>query len=78
MLITDIDKFIESQFNFLRDYISRYKFNKSLKKDISGFVSYYEKFINSIDYSKLDVNQKKISLTNQSKLLVKIFKKLTG
>ena len=45
MLITDIDKFIESQFNFL----SGIKFTKPLKKDISGFISQYEKFINSID-----------------------------
>ena len=61
MLITIIDKFIESQFNFLNDYISRYKFDKK------NFVSYYNKIIETIDYSSIysqvnnDKNKKKIS-----------------
>jgi hypothetical protein len=63
MLITDIDKFIENQLNLLREY----KFNKPIKKDISSFVSSYEKIINNINYSKIydlindDKNKKKIT-----------------
>lgn len=63
MLITDIDKFIENQFNLLREY----KFNKPIKKDISSFVSSYEKTINNINYSKIydmiseDKNKKKVT-----------------
>ena len=53
MLITDIDTFIELQFNNLNDYIDKNKFNKSIKKDISAFVNYYEKFINTINYSNI-------------------------
>jgi len=53
MLITDIDTFIELQLNLLNDYIIKNKFNKNLKKDVEGFVIYYEKFINTINYSKV-------------------------
>jgi hypothetical protein len=62
MLITDIDKFIEEQFNLLREH----KFNKPLKKDISSFVTFYDKITNNIDYSKIydlvieDKNKKKV------------------
>jgi len=61
MLITIIDKFIESQFNFLNDYISRYKLDKK------NFVGYYDKIIDTINYSTIysqinnDKNKKKIS-----------------
>ena len=61
MLITIIDKFIESQFNFLNDYISRYKLDKK------NFVSYYNKNVDTIDYSSIysqinnDKNKKKVS-----------------
>ena len=47
MLITDIDKFIESQFNFLNDYISRYKLDRK------NFVNYYNKIVDTIDYSSI-------------------------
>ena len=43
MLITNIDKFIDIQFNLLNDYISRFKFNKSLKKDSNDFLKYFDK-----------------------------------
>jgi hypothetical protein len=63
MLITDIDKFIEDQFNLLLGHT----FNKPIKKDVAGFVSSYEKIINNINYSKIydlitdDKNKKKVS-----------------
>lgn len=66
MLITIIDTFIESQFNFFNDYISRYKFNKSLKKDTNDFVKYYNKFVDTLNYTDIfthinnDKNQKKV------------------
>jgi len=53
MLITNIDKFIDVQFNLLNDYISRFKFNKSLKKDSNDFLKYFDKFLNTIDYSSI-------------------------
>jgi hypothetical protein len=64
MLITDIDKFIEEQFNSLRDY----SFNKPIKKHISDFITYFEKTVNHINYTKIydlvteDKNKKKITL----------------
>jgi len=75
MLISIIDKFIESQFNFLNDYISRYKFNKNLKKDTNDFIIYYNKFIETIDYSSIyshinnDKNKKKVTTVIEKYML---------
>jgi hypothetical protein len=71
MLITDIDKFIEDQLNLLREY----KFNKPIKKDVSSFVSSYEKITNNINYSKIydiineDKNKKKVSVIIEKYIL---------
>jgi hypothetical protein len=71
MLITDIDKFIDEQFNLLRDY----KFNKPIKKNVSDFVTYYEKTVHNINYSKIydlvteDKNKKKITLLIEKYIL---------
>jgi hypothetical protein len=71
MLITDIDKFIENQFTLLRDY----KFNKPIKKEISSFVSSYEKIINNINYSKIydlitdDKNKKRVTVIIEKYIL---------
>ena len=59
MFITDIDKFIDTQFNFIREYVSKHKYD-------NNFISYYNKITNAIDYSKIykninnDQNKKKI------------------
>ena len=75
MLITIIDTFIESQFNFLNDYISRYKFKKNLKKDTNEFVTYYDKFVGEINYENVyshinnDKNKKKVSIVIEKYIL---------
>jgi len=53
MFINQLDKFIELEFNYTNDYISKNKFNKNLKKDINFFQQYFQKLINNIDYSKI-------------------------
>jgi hypothetical protein len=78
MLITDIDKFIELQFNLLREN----KFNKPIKKDVTGFVSYYDKIINTINYSKIfelitnDKNKKKVTLIIEKYILFYLITKI--
>jgi len=58
MFINEIDKFIDIQFNFIKDYVTRYKFNKILKKDSVAFIQYYNKLINNteIDYTEIFQN----------------------
>ena len=76
MLITIIDKFIESQFNFLNDYISRYKFDKK------NFLLYYDNFVKTIDYSSIysqinnDKNKKKVSNVIEKYILYYLLLKL--
>ena len=50
MFITDIDKFIDTQLNFTKDYITRYKFNKNLKKETNLFIQYHQKIISQINW----------------------------
>ena len=66
MFINQLDKFIELEFNYTNDYISKNKFDKNLKKDVIFFQTYYQKIINKINYAKIfeyiidDSNKKKI------------------
>ena len=58
MFINQLDKFIELQFNYTNEYIRKNKYNNNL--------TYYQKLLNKIEYSKLfeninsDSNKKKI------------------
>lgn len=65
MFINQVDKFLESEFKYTYDYISKNVFSKNLKKDTIG--EYYQKLINKINYTKLfetitnDSSKRKIS-----------------
>jgi hypothetical protein len=75
MFINQLDKFIELEFNYTNDYISKNNFDKNLKKDITFFQTYYQKIINKVDYSKIfeyindDLNKKKIQIIVEKYIL---------
>jgi hypothetical protein len=83
MFINQLDKFIELEFNYTNDYISKNKFDKNLKKDINFFQTYYQKIINKIDYSKIfeyiidDSNKKKIQIIVEKYVLFYLLLSIT-
>lgn len=57
MFINKIDKFLDSQFNIVKTYLTKNKYKKKIK-DSGYFLDYYQAIINSISYTNLFKNIK--------------------